>query len=218
MAIYFGEASDSGLSRGTINPTLVVRSVPVAAGTGQSDATVKPNVKWASGIVSGSSQGFASVRESPIDWINRPKPAVPTGQVTFNWSPVTTPFSYVVGTQTIIPALLSDGVTLSTDSQYYNTPTDNLITFTAAINLPHSAAEYQWDFGDGNIGWGEVATHTYKVANPYGHVTLKVTDALGNEYFASKRIYLYQPISLTLYPEGSVYPDSLLFPSEPGNN
>ena len=38
---------------------------------------------------------------------------------------------------------------------------------------------YEWDFGDGTVGTGKLATHTYTTKGDYA-VTLKVTDAAGN--------------------------------------
>jgi PKD repeat protein len=65
------------------------------------------------------------------------------------------------------------------------------ITFnaTASTAAPgHKIAEYDWDFGDGTSGTGQVATHTYTSPNASFVVTLKVIDDANRQATVSQTI------------------------------
>jgi len=62
----------------------------------------------------------------------------------------------------------------------------NQINFdgTQSFDLDGSIVSYEWDFGDGNVGYGSSATHTYDTVGVYD-VSLKVTDYEGATNFSS---------------------------------
>jgi hypothetical protein len=101
--------------------------------------------------------------------------------VDFDWTPKSVPLSYSVGGNTYPYSTQQDAVSRTSDDRYiaYTTPTNTLLTFTALVTIPFDVTviEYKWDFGDGNIGYGATATHTYSAAAPQTQATLIVTDS-----------------------------------------
>lgn len=225
MATYLDSVHGTGEATATVVLNVEVHQITVANGRGDSTASVRATTSWVSHFVQGLSTSYAVVKESPVDWINRPKPAAPVAEIDFNWTPVANPYSYVIGAETIVPALEEDGVTYSTDSTYYLTEAQRPITFTAETHFFEAEpAEFEWDFGDGTTGRGEVVDHTFTVPNNYGRVTLTVIDTRGNECVTTKRIYIRSfvgdpdpppPGTTTLYPSPTLYPSDTLYPDEP---
>jgi chitodextrinase len=105
-------------------------------------------------------------------------------KVDFDWSPKSVPLSWTIGGNTYPYAHQADAATRTSDSRYaaFTTPTNLLITFVATA-IPDSGVivtEYKWDFGDGQIGYGATATHTYLAASPQTQVVLTITDSRGD--------------------------------------
>lgn len=140
-----------------------------------------------------SSLGSLWGQVDPLDWINKPKKVQTGPNIDFNWTPVSTPYSYVVDDVVIIPALKPDG-NYWPSSTYYNTHVNGNgsgLTFTATATIPNrTVIKYEWDFGDGSTGFGNNVVHAYAVPNQFMKVALKVTDDLAHEYFAVRQIYL----------------------------
>lgn len=94
----------------------------------------------------------------------------------FTWSPSTTttlPSGVVVNRA-------AHGVSL--------TFTASLVTEDASGRL--TVIEYRWDFGDGVFGYGNGATHTYKLANFSAATILRVTDSRNHQWFTRQQMYL----------------------------
>jgi parallel beta-helix repeat protein len=68
------------------------------------------------------------------------------------------------------------------------------VTFDASASADPDGeiASWEWDFGDGNIGSGEIVTHSYSTAGDYT-VTLTVTDDEGATDSVSKTVSVNQP-------------------------
>lgn len=118
-----------------------------------------------------------------LETINSPTLNVPTAEINFSWSPVDAPFTFTIGSTTYAPG-------------DFQTPTGSPITFLASVVFPTMtedplvAVEYRWDFGDGVVGYGSSAVHTFKFANPHLRVALRVTDNKGRRYFVSHPLHL----------------------------
>lgn len=87
------------------------------------------------------------------------------------------------------------GLVLSAPSAAHNTS----LTFTATATIynqgsdltgPLTIIEYRWDFGDGVYGYGNGATHTYKLQNVQAVTKLRVTDSKGRQWFTRAQMYL----------------------------
>lgn len=120
-------------------------------------------------------------------------------KVDFSWSPVGSVLSYTVNGNTYPYSRQQDNIDRSArvgalDSRYAANTTSSgvLLTFTAAVTLPSGVVvtEYRWEWGDGTVGFGASATHTYKVAAPETQVNLVITDSLRNRYSKSKLLNL----------------------------
>lgn len=103
-------------------------------------------------------------------------------ELSFTWTPA--------GTETYTAP---NGLVLSAPSAAANT----LLTFTAAVTIdgsdltgPLTITEYRWDFGDGVYGYGNGATHSYKLANFQAATKLRVTDSKGRQWFTRGQMYL----------------------------
>ena len=62
----------------------------------------------------------------------------------------------------------------------------------------HVIASYQWDFGDGSVASGPVATHAYAVGGSFT-TTLTVTDSLGATAIAARTLEIAAPPLVDLY-------------------
>jgi PKD repeat protein len=74
------------------------------------------------------------------------------------------------------------------------------VTFDGSGSIdedPGTIVAYDWDFGDGNVGSGEMTTHTYFDANSYT-VTLTVTDNDDNVNSAQTTATISDPELLDL--------------------
>ena len=69
------------------------------------------------------------------------------------------------------------------------------VTFRATFNSS-TAQSYQWDFGDGNQGQGEVVIHTYGSEGTY-HVTLEIERSDGSKSLFSQTIEIILKTSAT---------------------
>jgi predicted CXXCH cytochrome family protein len=66
---------------------------------------------------------------------------------------------------------------------------------SASTDLDGTIANYLWDFGDGNNGTTETATHTYPTAGTY-LVTLMVTDNAGEMDWDMITVFVVPPVDL----------------------
>lgn len=112
-------------------------------------------------------------------------------EVDFTISPVDpTPLTYTVGGVTYPYARQADNIARGSDTRYVSTltKTNTNLTFTATVIATEEsiATEYRWDFGDGVIAFGPIATHTYLVAVPQMAVSLVVVDQHLNQYTRKK--------------------------------
>lgn len=117
----------------------------------------------------------------------------------FTWTPQSVAVAYTINGNSYPPARQIDNIDRSAqagslDSRYaaYTTPTNTLLTFTASVMLPSGliVTEYRWDWGDGQIGYGSTATHTYKIAPPETTARLTITDSNRNIWSKSKILNL----------------------------
>lgn len=129
--------------------------------------------------------------------------------IDFTWSggTITLP-SFTVGGTTFPYTTQADGISRSTDAnyEYKKVSTGSVITFTASATLSGvSIVTYRWDFGDGTIGYGPTATHTYLIPSQNTQVSLVATDNFSQTWTRSKTIGLRygKPI---LVPGYKVYP------------
>lgn len=140
-----------------------------------------------------SGVGQMQVVGTPTDNINFIPQPIPTSEISFTWTPQAGPVSYFVGSTLYAPA-----------GAYY-TPIQTPITFTATVRavLASLVAEglgslsrsqfyftYHWDFGDGEEGFGQTVTHTYKMPNPSAQVVLRVIDSQGRSTYTRQQLYL----------------------------
>ncbi len=122
-----------------------------------------------------------------------------TPKLDFTWTPNSVALSYTINGNTYPPSRQVDNIDRSSqpgslDSRYsaYTTPNNTLLTFTASVVMPSGVivTEYRWDWGDGQVGYGSTATHTYKVAPPETAVKLTITDSNRNTWGKSKILNL----------------------------
>lgn len=103
--------------------------------------------------------------------------------VDFTWSPSGLAASFTVGGTTFPYTHQQDGVTRASDSRYLivTVPSNTPITFTAITDAPQGIIilEYNWDFGDGQTGYGPVVTHEYRTVSPQTQAVLRVLDNRG---------------------------------------
>lgn len=115
--------------------------------------------------------------------------------VNFDWTPKSVAVSYTVGGNTYPYSTQADAISRpTTDANYqaFTTPTNTLLTFTATVIVPSDRiiTEYKWLFGDGSIGYGATATHTYLAAASQTMATLAVTDSKGTRTIRSQILNL----------------------------
>lgn len=106
----------------------------------------------------------------------------PTPEVTFTTSPQGATYVYTAGLNNY-----------TTSAKY--TPSNTVITFTATTRFPEGvkAVSHEWNFGDGQQGWGTTTTHTYKLSSGQPQASLCVTDSNGKKHYARRQIYLSTP-------------------------
>ena len=113
-----------------------------------------------------------TVRETPK--------ARPTPQIRIDFSPHGEAFTFNVGEKAYNPA-----------NAFYGA-IKTVITFTATTNFPVPTIQpvsYEWEFGDGSLGFGNPATHEYTIGNTF-LVHLNVTDSTGYVWRVTKTMYL----------------------------
>lgn len=101
-------------------------------------------------------------------------------EVDFTFSP-SVAFTYTAPdgvTQTSQGAVISQITLFTASAQIYDT--------TGELSI----ISYHWDFGDGMIGSGATATHTYVMPNFQAFAVLRVTDSLGRVWSARHQLYL----------------------------
>lgn len=120
----------------------------------------------------------------------------------FSWSDGTSFLPWTINGNQYPPTVQKDGVSRpGTDANYAVVAASNNIamTFTATAAMPAGTLirEYKWDWGDGQVGYGPVAVHEYKIASPETRVSLTITDSNGNSWSRSKLLNLkYAAISV----------------------
>lgn len=114
-----------------------------------------------------------TVRSAPV--------AEATPEISIAFSPHGSAFSYNVGEEVVSP----------TDT--YFTGINEDITFTATVkyNNPDKqwAIGYEWNFGDGSIGYGNPGVHKYLFVNEI-QVSVAITDNKGQIARAGLVVYL----------------------------
>jgi hypothetical protein len=127
--------------------------------------------------------------------VRQPAAVESTPTVSFDFSPHGGAFSYSSSLATYSPA-----------GAFYAASNTSL-TFTSSVSFGRSteyATGYEWDFGDGNRGFGASVSHTYK--NPgTTQVSLTVIDNKGRRWYTRKQLYLtglssYRNLVLSLGP------------------
>jgi hypothetical protein len=113
----------------------------------------------------------------------------------FSWSDGATFLPWTINGNQYPPTVQKDGVSRpGTDANYAVVAASNNIamTFTATAAMPAGTLirEYKWDWGDGQVGYGPVAVHEYKIASPETRVSLTITDSNGNSWSRSKLLNL----------------------------
>lgn len=118
-----------------------------------------------------------------------------TPEIDFTWDTVGDN-QYAVSFTTV-GAIYTPG-SESSHSTYFYTEVDD-IEFTASTNFHNDeyAIEYQWDFGDGQIDYGAVISHTYAIYAPVQHVTLKITTNKNHIYYTTRQVYFIRPIVIS---------------------
>lgn len=115
-------------------------------------------------------------------------------KVDFSWTPTSAALSWTVNGNTYPYSTQQDAIVRGSDSRYpaVTTPNNTLLTFTAAVTPPSGITilEYRWEWGDGEIGFGVTASHTYKVSAPETQANLIVTDSNRNVWNKSKVLNL----------------------------
>jgi hypothetical protein len=69
------------------------------------------------------------------------------------------------------------------------------LTFTAQVDPRpgRSVVAYEWDFGDGTLGYGPEVVHIFTATNPHLRVKLCITDDLGVRRCIGHQMNLYTP-------------------------
>lgn len=109
-------------------------------------------------------------------------------QVDFSWSPTSGFVNFSLAGNSYPPA----GAHFAAPT----TPVFTLLTFTAQVTprLGRSITRYEWDFGDGTVGYGPVVKHSYdynwvtpntEMISPETQVTLTITDSKGEKASAT---------------------------------
>lgn len=108
-----------------------------------------------------------------------------TPDISFTFSPDAGDYVYTVGATVYSP----------TNAKIINI--DTAITFTASATFPDPvtqwAVSYKWKFGDGMVGFGNPASHTFTVEVDSLQVVLIVKDNSGNRWRARRELYLALP-------------------------
>jgi hypothetical protein len=102
---------------------------------------------------------------------------------------------------------------------YYQTPLATLVTFDAvdseSLGLPKvyappgvSIVSYEWDFGNGETGYGSTAstTYTYNQGPPDLQVVLTIIDSLGRQYSTAHYLALESGIESIGYSGYTIGP------------
>jgi PKD repeat protein/KaiC/GvpD/RAD55 family RecA-like ATPase len=95
-----------------------------------------------------------------------------------------------------------------------NPLTSEIVTFnaTASYDIDGQIVSYLWDFGDGNIGTGEITTHAYADNGTYT-VTLTITDNDGLEDTAQGMVTVQnrQPVAMFTESVTTVYTGETIY-------
>lgn len=150
---------------------------------------VRLRIDWYANVFTYLSSSAASYATSP---------GVVSQAVT-GTAPATATLGYVVvsnegdGTGAFYVDNIRFAVNESVSIDVMRTPIGVPVTFTGSVTFfddGRTAAEWYWDLGDGSTALGQVATHTYHVANPHAGVGLVVTDDIGHRHTCRVQIYL----------------------------
>lgn len=110
-------------------------------------------------------------------------PPIPA-ELGIDFSPVGDPVDFIIGGVPYADPVWAPSVSYI--------ETDTVITFDAT-GTTNQFVNYEWDFGDGGIGYGATATHTYEVSSIHFRVVLKGTLSDGRTMRVSKQIYVTAP-------------------------
>lgn len=121
--------------------------------------------------------------------------AVAVGQpeINFDWGPKLIAYSLQVGGNTY-PWLINQPVQgAGAQANIFRTAALQELTFTANVRMPIGTfvTEYEWNFGDGQKGYGEIVTHKYTTPSPSTRTRLCITDNRGRRFCIGKPMNLY---------------------------
>ncbi len=124
--------------------------------------------------------------------------------ILFNWTPKGPGLVYVISGNTYPYAKQQDGITRPSDTRYsvLKTPTNTPIIFTASyFNSDGSTAiEYRWNFGDGSLGYGPSASHSYAYAGSQLSVSLSIQDSKFKIFHRSAMLNLEPSVRALVQP------------------
>lgn len=129
----------------------------------------------------------------PEQTIQTPPPIKQRPEINFAWSPQLIAYTLQVGGNTY-PWPANQPVTgAPAQPNIHRTAALQELTFEADVRVPEGTfiTEYEWDFGDGEKGFGETVTHTYTTPSPSTRTRLCVTDNHGLRYCLGKPMNLY---------------------------
>ncbi|MCK4364907.1 MAG: PKD domain-containing protein [Thermoplasmatales archaeon] len=79
------------------------------------------------------------------------------------------------------------------------------VSFSGSGTYVSGSATYEWDFGDGSIGYGKYPTHSYSIPGEY-IITLTVTDSTGDIYKDIAPVFINKPGGHLIPNGGCHYP------------
>jgi hypothetical protein len=125
---------------------------------------------------------------------DRPRKTTPP-RVTFDWSPKANAFSITLGGDTLPWSVNTPSVGAPDQPDVLYTHLGEELTFTANVEVDEGdfILEYQWDFGDGVIGYGPSVVHTYRANSPQIRVHLTVTDNHHRKVYVGQQVILLAP-------------------------
>lgn len=117
----------------------------------------------------------------------------------FTWSPSSGPVDFVIGADSFPP---------TADARFNaeQVPVETIISFTAETNAPQ-LTYFEWDFGDGERGFGQSVKHSYQTKFLEAQVTLRAFDTKRQRFQISKMINLHTHDPLFLIVHESIIPE-----------
>lgn len=114
-------------------------------------------------------------------------------EINFDWGPKLIAYTLQVGGN-VYPWEANQPVQGAADQpDIHRTAALQELTFTASVRVAEGdfVTEYEWDFGDGEKGYGEVVTHRYTTPSPSTRTRLCITDNHGRRFCVGKSMNLY---------------------------